>query len=326
MRNWLTLLTTVFVGSTLSLSAMDARSYLEFDAAYRHDDASWKFFAPSPDPLLEDKISFKDVNIFQIGVQGKTTFDCIMIRALADYGWVLDGNADETLTAFASGVDEDDVMNGESSINVDHILDGRYVADLSIAIGYPFYFCDCTASLSPVIGYSYATQSYKVDRNFRTFFTPPTTPGNTPGISDEDEDGTDHYVQSWYGPFIGLDFTYSADCCLSFYGQFEYHWAQFTGKRDSFIGIDPIDDYHHTTDKAHGAIVRLGINYLFCDCWYAGINATYQDWRAHKSSDLGNELAEDGFAAPVIGGRSDDMRCQAKVHSFSAGIAVGKTF
>lgn len=327
MRNWLTLLATVFVGSTLSLTAMEASSYLEFDAAYRHDSASWKFVVPSPDPILKDKLHFKDINIFQIGVEGKTMFDCnccnLYIRASADYGWILDGDVEEHFTAF--GTETDNVF---TTTNREHenILDGKYVADLSIAIGFPCYFCDCSASIAPVVGYSYSTQHYKVDTHERTFFEPNTTPGNIPSIVTEDECCRDSFVNSWYGPFLGIDIGYTPDSCLSFYGQFEYHFAHFTGKRDSNINVDPIDDFHSSTKKAHGALVKLGLNYMFCDCWYAGLNATYMNFTAHKSSDIGNELVEAGFLPDEEGCCDRHIRSQAKLHSIAIGIAVGRTF
>jgi hypothetical protein len=328
MRNWLTLLATLFVGSTLSLTGMEARSYFEFDAAYRHDSASWKFLVPSPDPILEDKLHFKDINIFQIGVQGKTMFDCsccnVYVRASADYGWILDGDVDESFTAFGTETTEE--VFATTSLSTQNILDGKYVADLSIGIGFPCYMCDCSVMLAPVVGYSYATQHYQDDIHERASFASNTTPGGIPTISVIDDCCRDNYVNSWYGPFLGIDIGYTPDACLSFYGQFEYHFAHFTGKRDTNIGVDSIDDYHSSTKKAHGAFVKLGVNYMFCDCWYAGLNASYMDLRAHKSSDVGNELAEDGFLPPVVGGRDDHIRTQVKLHSVTLGVAVGRTF
>lgn len=328
MRSWLTLLATVFVGSTLSLSAMEARSFLEFDAAYRHDSASWKFIVPSPDPILSDKVSFKDINIFQIGLEGKTMIDCscynLFVRARADYGWILDGDVEQTLRTYGPE-DVDNVIVG-SSREVKNILDGKYVADLSIAIGVPCYFCDCTLSVAPVLGYSYATQHYKVDLHERPFFVAPTTPGNPPTIDVEEDCCTNTFVNSWYGPFLGVDLYYAPDACLSFYGQFEYHWAHFTGRRNSNVDVSAIDHHHSSTKKAHGAFVKLGLNYMFSDCWYAGFNATYQDFRNHKSSNVGNELAVDGLLPELVAGRDDNVRSQVKWKSVAFGVAVGKTF
>jgi hypothetical protein len=327
MRNWLTLLATVFVGSTLSLTAMEARSYLEFDASYRHDSASWKFLVPSPDPILGDKLHFKDINIFQIGVEGKTMFDCnscsLFVRASADYGWVLDGDVNESFTAF--GAETDDVF-ATSSLSVGNILDGKYVADLSIGIGFPVYFCDCSMSIAPVVGYSYSTQHYRVDTHELVSFGPNGTPGNIPSIITTEDCSRNSFAHSWYGPFLGVDIGYTPDACLSFYGQFEYHFAHFTGKRDSNVGLDAISSYHSSTKKAHGALVKLGLNYMFCDSWYAGLNATYMDFTAHKSNDLGNELADSGFLEGVVDGRNDHMRSQVKLHSITVGLAVGRTF
>ncbi len=278
------LLSQVFIGSTLALGAMEAKSFVEFDATYRHDDASWKFLTPTPEPLIGDKVQFQDINIFQIGVSAQTTVDCFLIRASGDYGWMLDGNVEESFTVFGTE-STDDIFTQNVNANVDHILDGKYVADLSIGIGYPFYFCNCTATLTPVVGYSYATQHYKVERNTRAFFAAGSD-SVPPTVFIFPFPGFDTYVNSWYGPFIGLDFGYCPDCCLDFWAQFEYHFARFSGRRDSDISVKSIDDYHRSTKHAHGLVIRVGVNYLFCDCWYAGLNATYQDWASTRQPIL----------------------------------------
>lgn len=325
MRNWLTLLAAIFASSAISINAMEPTSYLEFDAAYRHDSASWKFIIPSPDPLLENRLHFKDINIFQIGLQGKTEFDCnccnLFVRAEADYGWILDGDVEESFVVF--GAENTPPSPTDQRLEVQDILDGKYVADLSIGIGFPCYFCDCSFSLAPVIGYSYHTQHYKVDIHDRTFFQ--TTSAGT-FITQEEDCCTNTFVNSWYGPFFGIDISYTPGDCLSLYGQFEYHLNHFTGKRSSNINVDPIDDYHNSTKKAHGAIVRLGLNYMFCDCWYAGLNATYMDFRSHKSHHVGNELAEAGFFPNIDNCCDKHIRDQVKLHSLAVGVAVGHTF
>lgn len=325
MRNWLTLLTTVFVGSTLSLSGMEARSYVDFQADYRHDSASWKFIVPSPDPILESNVRFKDVHIFQIGVNAKTTLDCnMMVRAHASYGWILDGDADSSLKAFGPV----DTIGGAEIINeleAKHVLDGRYVADLSVAIGYPFYFCDCTVSFSPTVGYSYSTQHYRVERNDRIFATAPTTPNLIPVLeTDSDSCGKDTFTNKWYGPFIGFDIGYNPCDCLSLYAQFEYHLAHFSGRRDSNVGLEAIDDFDSPTHHAHGCLVSVGAVYDFCDCWFLGLDVTYQDWRAHKSGSLDDELVKKGYKTEEE--CCDHLRTEVNLHSIAVGVVVGRVF
>jgi hypothetical protein len=321
MRNWITLLTSVFVNSVISINAMESRSYLEFDAGYRHDSVSSKFIMPSPTPLLKDRLHFKEINIFQIGLQGKTMIDygCgnFFVRASADYGWILDGDVDEKMEVIS--LEEDDV-EFDIALEVENILDGKYVADLSIAIGFPCYFCDSSVALAPVIGYSYNIQNYKVDRLKRSFFM--SSPESPPTIELEDNCCRDAYVNSWYGPFLGIDINYTPNSCLNLYGQFEYHLTHFKGKRQSDINVGIVDDHHHSTRKAHGAIVRLGLDYMFCDCWYAGLNATYMNFRSHKSLFIGDELIEEGFRTAV----GDHIRHEVKLYSLTVGVAVGRTF
>lgn len=322
MRNWLALLSTLCVGTTLSLSAMDSRTWVAVEADYRHDQLNWEFKAPSPDPLIESNIHFRDIHIFQIGVAARTVMDCnVMLRAEASYGWVLDGDVSETLRVFGTEVDEIETCTEAKSCN---ILDGRYVADLSIGIGYPFYFCDCTVSFTPVIGYAYSSQYYAEDRNNELEFDP-LDPGATI-VEDEDVSLRNKYVSRWYGPFIGIDLGYSPDACLSLYAEFEYHFAHWKGKRDSDVNFELFDCFDRASHHAHGAVVAVGLNYMFCDCWFIGLNAEYQDWSAHKSVALGNEMIEEGFMADDPENHGLHFRTNVDWRSIAFGFNVGKCF
>jgi len=329
MRNWLAFFSTLCVGSTLSLSAMDARTWVDFTADYRSDNVDWRFDAPSPDPLIGSRLRFDDIQIFEIGFDARTVMDCnALIRASAGFGWVLDGDAKETLTVFVDDVDDEDSIDDSDRLRASHILDGRYVMDLSLAIGYPFYFCDCTVSLAPVVGYAYDSQSFAEDRNDEIEFDA-TSPG--PGVVltfEEDEDSDNKYVSRFYGPFIGVDFNYNPDACLGIYAQFEYHFAHWKGKRDSSVNFDKFDEFDAGTHHAHGVVVNFGVDYLFCDCWFVGLNASYEDWHAHKSQEIGDALADENFAPEPPAGSCfcDKMSVRYDTHIWKLGISAGKVF
>jgi len=326
MRHWLVL----FVGSTLSLSAMDARTWVDVTADYRSDSVDWSFEAPSPDPLIGSTLRFKDIQIFEIGFDARTVLDCnALIRASADFGWIIDGDVSETLTHFRDDVDDEDEIDDSDRLRASHILDGRYVADLSLALGYPLYFCDCTVSIAPVVGYAYNSQSFAEDRNDEIEFIPLGTEIPSVGLHfEEDEDSDNKYVSRFYGPFIGVDFNYNPNDCLGIYAQFEYHFAHWKGKRDSSVDFDEFDDFDSGTHHAHGVVVNVGVDYLLCDCWFVGLNATYQEWHAHKSQDISDALADEHFAPEPPTGTCacDKMSVRLNTHSMAVGVSVGKKF
>lgn len=298
---------------------------LEFEGALRRDQISWKFIVPNPRPVIETRLSLEDIHIFQIGIKAMTVMECchcpIKIRAKADYGFVLDGDQKETLV----GISYLDAPHQEShhSLTGRHIVDGQYVTDLSLGIGYPCHFCDCGVTLTPMVGYAYDAQSLRAHATQRDFFRNDEAPSPIPHSIDQCI--CNKYVLQWYGPWIGVDVSYDVCACFDLYGQFEYHFANLTGKRNSNIHFGPIDEYHRGTHHAHGSLVVLGAKYQFCSCWNVGMNVTYQDWKAHKRAYIGNALEKSGLVLPdTVSG--DHMRVENTWRSFDVAFTVETLF
>ena len=75
MRKWITFLMTLLVGSGVSY-ANAGMGQVEFEAGYRHDNISWRHRVPSCDPFIKESTRFHDLDIFQIGLSGRTTLGC----------------------------------------------------------------------------------------------------------------------------------------------------------------------------------------------------------------------------------------------------------
>lgn len=324
MRKLVTFLMTLLVGSSISSSYVNANSgVLNFEAGYRRDNLTWRLEAPSCDPIFETSSHFKDLDIFQIGLSGRTNLGCNLYgRASASWGWILDGDFEDSTKLFVSFSEISEIDNIEFSAEDKNIVDGRFVVDLDVAIGYPFYFCDCTVSLAPVVGYSFNEQNLCIEDEVTNSF------GSSGGFffpRSGDDCCCSKYVSRWYGPFIGVDFEYRAAECLSIYAQLEYHWAQFNGKRHAHNGISFFDDFDRRSRDGDGWVFKAGVDYDICGCWLIGLSTRWKDFSASRrhhgcSSDF------ESFESFGFGSSDNDTKTKNAWRSFDINVTVGYLF
>ncbi len=325
MRKWITFLMTLLVGSTVSYSDANA-GQVSLEAGYRHDNISWRQRFPSNDPLFRGEQKFKNLDIFQIGVNGRTTLGCnLYVRGDAYWGWILDGcfRDKETVRTFDEdyyySYSDDCGCGGQDGrlFYSRSLVDDKYVYGINGAIGYPFFFCDCSAVLAPVIGYSFDEQNVRVnDRGFNFC---------------NNEDGCCHqpFVSRWYGPFVGVDLNYRPNNeCWSLFAEIEYHWGQFTGR--SRGNNDAFGRDHLRAKNARSWVCSIGADYDICDCWTVGFSLKFQDWTAskHHRGTLNSDILEltnvDTYANS--GGCCDRSASSYKWHSYAINLTVGHHF
>ncbi len=325
MRKWITFLMTLLVGSSISYANADS-AQVTLEAGYRHDNINWKHKVPSCDPIFKRTTKFEDIDIFQVGLKGRSMLGCnFYVRGAASFGWILDGDFKQSVsTFFRPSFSDFGSLSQDFEFSAHHreVIDDKYVYDLNIAVGYPFYFCDCTLAVSPVIGYAVDAQHLCVEHegfNFGSF-----SDGFFP------ESGSDccchKFTNRWYGPFIGVDFTYRP-CgeCWNLYAQLEYHYARFKARFDhddfSLFG----DNHSHRSRHAHGWVFGLGADYdLSCD-WTLGLSVKFQDWKAHRNhrNHCGDSLSSSGFFGSSNFGREKN---EHKWHSYAINLTLGKHF
>jgi len=267
-------------------------------AGYRHDSIEHKDHVPSHDPVFKQSTKFKDIDIFQIGVNVRSTIGCnFYARAEATWGWVLDGEVKRKASyenhfsnySYGSGSYEPGTgFNTLDELEFRNAIDDKYVYDVNVAIGYPFYFCDCSAIVAPVIGYSVNSQNLSTyDNDF---------------ILGSDYCG--HYLTAgsncckhtfmhrWYGPFVGVDFNYRPyHDCWNLYAAVEYHWGRCKVKTSDFSDNGRFSN-HADMD---GWVVDLGADYQMSECWTVGLYLKFTEFCAskhHKSWD--SEYSESG--------------------------------
>lgn len=312
MRKWITLLMTCLVGSASYVNAMGD---VNLFAGYRHDNIDVKHRSPAQNFKASTK--FKNIDIFQIGINARSTLGCnFYARAEASWGWVLDGDLKRHASLFKHG--HDAFHSSGPSFDLceqnshETTLDDRYVYDANIAIGYPFYFCDCSAILAPVIGYAVDAQNLSAyDNGFEFVGT---------RCSEHIRSGSDccknTFTNRWYGPFVGLDFAYRpCNACFSLYAAFEYHWGTFKAKRSNHS--NDFDDHERHADM-DGWVVDLGADYEVCGPWTIGLYLKFTDFSASKRKHCDESYYYSGH------GRKD--KNSANWNSYAVNVEVGRQF
>ena len=302
MRKWITLLMTLLVGCGSYANANMGQ--VSFEAGYRRDTIDWRTRFPSDDPVFQSTTKFKDLDIFQIGVQGRATLGCnFYARASAYWGWIVDGDFRHSgkvnlqPCSGASGFDDNNLKFGFSD-SFQSTIDEQYVFGVNGAIGYPFFFCDCTLVLAPVIGYSIDEQNVQInnrDLNLGEGF------GSSYGSGEINADGccNDSFISRWYGPFVGVDFDWRPyNSCFNLWAQLEYHWGSFRGKTShlsSNYSILDLDNHNRHSNEAAAWVFAAGFEYDLCNNWTMGLSVKFQDWSAdrHHKTCLDSELEYD---------------------------------
>lgn len=326
MRKWITLLMTCLVAGSVSYANANV-GQVDFEAGYRRDNISWKLRFPSHNPLLSTSHKFKDLDIFQIGLNGRTTLGCnFYLRANAYWGWILDGEFEKHVGTSIS----DDYYSGFGFGFRDRArttIDDQYVYGVGAAIGYPFYFCDCSTIIAPVIGYALDQQNIKLDNaefsnSFRRF--------DYCDYYSESDDGccAQSFHNKWYGPFVGVDFNYQpCNACWNVYADLEYHWGNFTGHRSGHDFFDHFDRKHRSSHDATGWVFAGGADYALCDCWTLGFSVKFQDWSASRHHRSGNYSDESGwFGYDSDRCCNDRKKTNHKWHSYAINLTVGHDF
>ena len=325
MRKWITLLMTLLVGSCASYANATSGQVI-LEAGYRHDSLEWKNRFPSDDPFLKTSNKFSDIDIFQLGLRGYATLGCnFYIRGQAYWGWILDGDHKQSAKFFPVydfGSDSFDFDFGFSN-DKKNTIDDNYVFGVNAAIGYSFYFCDCTMMLAPVIGYSIDEQNLVYEDagfDFNGFGA-----GSSSGCCFGHDNGRSccrgTQLFRWYGPFVGLDFYYRPNCeCWGVWAELEYHWGNFNGK-GHHNGEDFFDKQHQHSSDMHGWAFTVGADYDVCDCWTVGIDLKFQDFGASRHHR--NHFREESYFLGSGGHRSHH---NFDWNSYAVNLTVGRRF
>jgi hypothetical protein len=323
MRKWMTFLMALMVGAS---SYTYANGSIGFEIGYRQDNVNTKTKFGGD---LEVRQNFSDLDIFQVGVKGKGNLGCNFYgRAEGTWGWVLDGKYSEKVSTFGSTSFEDyygSSFSGEfaNTTKFKDVVDDRYVFDANVAIGYPFYFCDCTMSIAPVLGYSFDEQNLRLNRGDTEFFADDYYygeffPFQGSGCCDQ------KFINRWYGPFLGFDFEYRpCNECWNIFAEIEFHWAHYKGR--SHEGFGGRDVRTHRAHHGHGVVANIGVEYDFCNCWTAALAVKFSDFRAHRNHHGSSDFF-DSYSYSSSSGSNNGGDAHFKWRSFAVNLLVGRGF
>lgn len=280
MRKWITLLMTLLVGCGSYANANVGQ--VSFEAGYRRDTIDWRTRFPSDDPFLKSSTRFKDLDIFQIGVHGRSTIgNNFYVRGSAYWGWILDGDFHHNGSLHLDPTCHDRDFHLGLSDDFRSTIDDQYVFGVGAAVGYPLYFCDCTLVVAPVIGYAVDEQNVRVNNRALNF-------GRFDSYGDDNVGGCCRhtFISRWYGPFVGFDFDWRPyNSCFNVWAELEYHWGSFRGKTsdiDDNRDIDGFDRHNRHSSKATAWVFGAGFDYDLCNNWTIGLSVKFQDWSANR--------------------------------------------
>jgi Protochlamydia outer membrane protein len=246
-------------------------------AGYRVDDLDWNIAGDSNgnNPNVLSELTWEDVESYQVKLQGNIVWpNIIAIRGYANYGWIFDGDNQDSDYLQDNRTFEFSRSNNST--------DDDYVRAASLAIGYPVRFgLFAHGTLTPLLGYSLHEQKLNITDGNQTI----PNQGPFPGL-----DST--YEAEWKGPWIGLDFRVKATELTTFahrfetYFTYEYHWADYYAEADWNLRDDfahPIS-FEHNAD-GNGWKIGTGFNLWFHRNWALNFNYDYQDWSTDSGTD-----------------------------------------
>jgi hypothetical protein len=288
MKNVIAKLSTLLITTTLAIVGdVEADTSFQFGIGYRTDDFSWKIGLPTEIlPESKSKLWFKDLEIFTINGRIKSACDCIYYRIDGQYGWIVDGDVRES-DRFCDPVST--VLTGDTAFTCSfpkthNSVKGKYVADFSVALGYPLEQCWCpNVQIVPTIGFAYDTLRFRAHGHESIFDDLATAQvpilGFDPG---ERRHRSSSFRATFWGPFIGLDFAWCSDC-WNLYGEFEYHFVR--ARRDRNTHIVHFLDHYRRTRHAYGFNLKIGSTYRFCYNWFLDGNLSYKQYDSNRCRD-----------------------------------------
>jgi hypothetical protein len=234
------------------------------------------------------ELSWDDIESYQINFRGNLVLpNIIALRGVANYGWIFDGDNQDSDYAGDNRTLEFSRSNNSAD-------DGN-LWDVSLAIGYPIRWGkDVIGTMIPLAGYSYHKQELTMTDGYQTISVPVITPtgiiippevGPFPGLNSA-------YDTEWKGPWLGLDLSFKAAEIKTFahrletYISYEYHWADFDAEADWNLR----EDFEHPKSFEHDAdgkgwIIRAGFNFMLQRHIALNFNLDYQDWSTDSGTD-----------------------------------------
>jgi len=266
---------------------------LAFSAGYRQDDLDWNiggYLTPDHYVNVLSELTWDDLESYQVKLQGSLVWpNFIAVRGVAVYGWIFDGDNQDSDYAGDNRTIEYLRSNNSS--------DDGDVWDVSLAVGYPFRTGrKVIATITPLVGYSHHEQNLTMTDGSNTISVSVAIPPyviNSPPQSLGSFSGLDSsYDTEWKGPWIGFDLNFRAAEIKTFahrietFLSYEYHWADYEAVADWNLRQNLQHPKSFTHDaNGNGWIFRAGFNLALQQHIALNFNFDYQDWSTDSGTD-----------------------------------------
>ncbi|MBI3211789.1 MAG: hypothetical protein HYZ47_03790, partial [Simkania negevensis] len=278
-----------FLFSLFFLAVLRAESpTFEFGAGagYRLDTHKYNIQNETNNSLPAFRSKIKDIDIFQTGCFGRLSYRNWFVSLYGDYGWVLSGKQDSTLTLW------NDSLTRSSSASIDTNI-GGHVIDVEGKTGYRILLPNIFKEtyLIPIIGYAYFNQSLSQKDPH------PKTQPFSPSFFDISPSTIaikfgEKFRRKWSGPLVGGALAFYPIKQLEILAGYDYYWLwmKFINEIDfSIQGLAELSSFPSrvplTADfrkKVRGTLQSKSaqrfygsIKYNFAERWYGTLRLSY---------------------------------------------------
>jgi hypothetical protein len=262
----------VFVGAP---EATGADLELGINAGVRLDRLDWTIAGnlAGSNPNILSELTWKDLEIFQVGVDGrlitgKNRRAGFYLRGHLDYGWILDGHGQDS--DYAGDHRTDEFSRSVFSSRDDDVFDA------SIGAGVQWRFQQRRVLLALLGGLSYHEQNLRMTDGVQII----SALGPFPQLNST-------YAAQWWGPWVGVDLEFRPHPRFSVLGTLEYHLASYRADADWNLRSDfahPVS-FRHEADEADGMVITVAGRYLVARHWILDLTLGYQRWQAKNGLD-----------------------------------------
>jgi hypothetical protein len=245
---------------TLNVSS-EVKTAVTLSSGIRVDSLDWNIAGDinGNNPNILSELTWDDLLIVLTKADGKLVVaDRFYVRGYVDYGWIIDGENQDSDYA------GDDRTREFSRSNND--TDEGNVLDASIGAGYQFGPVWKLVMITPLAGYSYHEQNLVITNGYQTI----PRRGPFAGL-----DST--YDTEWKGPWAGVDFSVLFSERLTLTNSFEFHWVDYDAVANWNLRSDfqHPKSFEHTTD-GYGILLAADLDFSIAAHLALTANINYQ--------------------------------------------------
>lgn len=263
------------------------------DTGYRQHSVNWSVASPTGRPNTLTEIKWKDLSLlgFDIGFN-LTSANNLVFKGNAGYAWTVAGDSRQ-IFYLQDGKNRpfSDVKNDSGN---------GYAWQTSLALGYALDFGSAyndslSFNVTPLVGYAWREQNLKADQGKEQLSTFNFTAPETLKLENS-------YSASWYGPWLGADFTISAFNNHQLFSSFQHHWANYKaeGHWRQAQDLQQPKSFVHRTD-ATGLVASAGYRYLTDAQWGVSVSIDYQNWESESGREKLFTVNNDEFSSRFNG-------------------------